>query len=520
MHNNHYYLLHLSKALGNRLEGMELATCFSQNRDELVLGFCHEKADFWIKALAHSAVSALSFPDDFQRAKQNSVDLFKEAIGEKIIEAWVFDNERAFALLLTNGYSLVFKLFGNRSNIILYKEEEVCELFRKQQKQDLSTKRSDYHRPIEQTYEAYVQQGLRKTYPTLDKETIAYLEEKGFKYADAPKQWEMLQALIMELEKPNFYVGEHKGLPKLWLFEPLGIETELFNDPIEAGNAFFYRYARVFYLEKEQQEALKSLKHRIKSSWSYIEKTSGKLEELLVGSRYEEMGHILMANLHQIPARAKQATLHDFYKDTEVTIKLNPALSPQKNAENFYRKSKNQKIEVTKLQENLAKKETLLETYQRHLEAIEAFDNVRDLRKYLKQHKLSTGQEQQEAIFPFRRFEFEGFEIWVGKNAKNNDLLTQQYAFKEDLWLHARDVTGSHVVLKYQAGKGFPAQVIEKAASLAAYYSVRKNDSLCPVIYTPKKYVRKTKGLAPGMVLVDKEEVLMIEPAPFNESLG
>ncbi len=104
-------------------------------------------------------------------------------------------------------------------------------------------------------------------------------------------------------------------------------------------------------------------------------------------------------------------------------------------------------------------------------------------------------------------------EILIGKNARNNDLLTQRYARKEDLWLHARDVSGSHVVIRRQAGKKFPVNVIEKAAGIAAYYSKRKNDTLCPVIVTPKKYVRKTKDLLEGQVIVDKEEVVLIEPS-------
>jgi predicted ribosome quality control (RQC) complex YloA/Tae2 family protein len=66
------------------------------------------------------------------------------------------------------------------------------------------------------------------------------------------------------------------------------------------------------------------------------------------------------------------------------------------------------------------------------------------------------------------------------------------------------------VVIKNQSGKKFPAPVIERAAELAAFYSKRKNDSLCPVIYTPKKFVRKPKGLPEGAVMVDKEDVVMV----------
>ncbi|MEL7006397.1 MAG: NFACT RNA binding domain-containing protein, partial [Bacteroidota bacterium] len=104
------------------------------------------------------------------------------------------------------------------------------------------------------------------------------------------------------------------------------------------------------------------------------------------------------------------------------------------------------------------------------------------------------------------------FDIYIGKNARANDELLRKYAFKEDLWLHAKDVSGSHVLVKHKAAKPFGAPVIEKAAQLAAYYSKRKNDTLCPVIYTPRKFVRKRKNDPPGAVVVEKEKVLLVEP--------
>jgi predicted ribosome quality control (RQC) complex YloA/Tae2 family protein len=100
----------------------------------------------------------------------------------------------------------------------------------------------------------------------------------------------------------------------------------------------------------------------------------------------------------------------------------------------------------------------------------------------------------------------------VGKNAKNNDELTLKFAHKDDLWLHAKGVSGSHVIIKHKAQLAFPASVIEYAAQIAAHYSSAAGSSLVPVIYTPKKFVRKPKGANPGQVSVEKEELLLVEP--------
>jgi predicted ribosome quality control (RQC) complex YloA/Tae2 family protein len=219
-----------------------------------------------------------------------------------------------------------------------------------------------------------------------------------------------------------------------------------------------------------------------------------------------------MANLHQIPARSESAELFDFYHDKQITVKLKKDLSPQKNAETYYRKSKNEKIERDKLKESIALKEQELQQAETYLQAIDGIEQLKELRKYLKEHSLTDEKAAPTPDQLFKKTEYMGYEIWIGRNAKNNDLLTQKYAFKEDLWLHAKDVTGSHVIIKYQAGKNFPEPVIEKAAELAAYYSRMRTDSLVPVIYTPKKYVRKPKGLPEGAVVVDKEKVIMVEP--------
>ena len=91
-----------------------------------------------------------------------------------------------------------------------------------------------------------------------------------------------------------------------------------------------------------------------------------------------------------------------------------------------------------------------------------------------------------------------------------------QRTFKDDLWLHAKDVSGSHVIIKYKSEAKPSSEIKEKAAQLAAYFSKRKSDSLCPVVITPRKFVRKRKGDPPGAVVVEKEEVLLVVPEKWN----
>jgi predicted ribosome quality control (RQC) complex YloA/Tae2 family protein len=238
-----------------------------------------------------------------------------------------------------------------------------------------------------------------------------------------------------------------------------------------------------------------------------LQKTKQGLESKQTETSSEEIANIIMANMHLIPAKAKQVELFDFYHQKQLVVKLKEDMNPQQNAAYYYRKHKNGNLEVNLLKQKLQTSEERLFVIQKLISDIEKASTYRELKPFLPKEK-----EKKQIAMPFRQFECDGFLIWVGKSAANNDELTLRHSHKNDLWLHAKDVTGSHVLVKWKAGKEFPKKVIERAAQLAAYYSKLKGSGWVPVSYTLKKFVRKPKGSEPGQVLVDKEEVVMVEP--------
>ncbi|MFC0184397.1 Predicted component of the ribosome quality control (RQC) complex, YloA/Tae2 family, contains fibronectin-binding (FbpA) and DUF814 domains [Pseudarcicella hirudinis] len=512
MQTNYYFLRQLSKALEEKLVGMVMAECFSQEKDELLIGFCtdgnqwRKSRDFYIKAVLHPDFACLTFPDDFRRAGRNSVDLFKDLINLKVTGIKQFLNERAFSLQFENNFTLLFKMYGNRSNIILFQENEVLDLFHNKLVIDNNVDLSTLDRPIDQSFEAFqaAEGDFRKLFPTFGKIAPALGNHPD---------WQALQEVLSQLEKPTYFIKVVNYQPVLSLLQEGGEILRTFQDPIAASNDFYYAYTRLNVFDKEKGTVLKVLEKRRVRTQTYIDKCYQQLSGLETGIKHEEIANIIMANLHAIPERTEVIELYDFYRDNQLKVRLKPDYSPQKNAESYYRKAKNEKIEIQKLMENIEIKEADLAEIDQHKNAIEAIETLKEFRKYLKVNQLEQSEKQVVTVQDlFKYYQFEGFEILVGRNAKNNDLLTQRYARKEDLWLHARDVSGSHVVIRKQAGKSFPVSVVEKAAALAAYYSKRKNDTLCPVIVTPKKYIRKTRDLLEGQVIVDKEEVILIEP--------
>jgi len=121
---------------------------------------------------------------------------------------------------------------------------------------------------------------------------------------------------------------------------------------------------------------------------------------------------------------------------------------------------------------------------------------------------------KEDGSIKFKHYIIEGkYNVYVGKDSKNNDLLTTRFAKQNDYWFHARSVSGSHVILRVENIKEvIPKNVLKKTASLAAYHSKAKTAGIVPVAYTFKKYVVKKKNMPIGTVHLLKENVLLVKP--------
>ena len=516
MHLNYHFLKFLCPRLQALVEGMQVYECFTQNKDELVIGLSNGERQRYIRANLAPANTCLSFPEEFKRSKKNNVSLFPELISDTVLEVAVLEFERAFYLRFSSGRLLLFKLHGSRSNILLYPQEEdqPSVIFRNELKEDKDLRIAQLQNPLVLDWNRFaeLEGNAAQFLPTLGKVPRQWLKEKGYIDAPLPTRWQLMQEVTDMLDHPLFAITQENGQYILTL---LPVESHIFitEDPILAANEFFKYAVVVQAFEREKNQLIKKLEEAKKKTQNYLDKTQAKLLELEEESSPSQLADIIMANLHQIPAGAEKANLFDFYRNEPIEVKFKRGVSPQKQAENLYRKGKNRKIEIQQLQKNLQDKEDYYLSVEAQLEELAKITHFKELRAFEKENNLiSVKKDQQEAI-PYKRFEVDGFEVLVGKSAKANDELLRRYTWKEDLWLHAKDVSGSHVVIKYKSGQRISNSTLERAAELAAYYSKNKTASLAAVIYTPCKYVRKVKGSAPGAVMVDKERVIMVKPA-------
>ena len=515
MHNNYYFLRQLTKELGSTLSRTVISQCFSQNKDELVIQLETNASPFFIKAALSPQFSCLSFPDNFHRAKKNSVDLFQELIGQRVEGFRQFENERSFAINCSNEFSLLFKMHGNRSNLILFESGEVVAVFRSSLVGDLNLDLQTLDRTIDWSYEHFVsaQKSAEAIYFTFGKVVWQHLKSKGFDNLLSEQKWKAIQQVRSALEHPDaFYIQEFNGRIIFSLLNDTP-NIKKYKDPVFAVTEFNSYYLQSDAFASEKASAISAVRSKVTASENYLRKTEGKLQQLETETNYKVWADLIMANLHAIPTGSSSTTLANLYHDNHPTeIKLKPELSAQKNAALFYKKAKNQQIEIDHLKKLTLDKTNELRKFEEQLNQLQKATDKSAIQKISGVKDLVSAQKKQGTALPYREVEFNGYKIWIGRNAENNDTLTLKFGYKEDLWLHAKDVAGSHVLLKHQAGKKFPKDVIERAAELAAYYSKRKNESLCPVIVTPKKFVRKRKGDPPGVVVVEREEVLMVTP--------
>ena len=236
--------------------------------------------------------------------------------------------------------------------------------------------------------------------------------------------------------------------------------------------------------------------------------------------RYETWGHLLTAQAHNIPRGVKEASLENLFAEGKsVTVPLDPALSAMENAQVFYDRARRTRVARETAENRMAETEKAAQEVRELLDALHATASLRALRTFRKEQadrlaRFLPDPERESKRIPFRIFRLpEGYEVWVGRNARQNDELTFRHAQKYDLWMHARGVPGVHAVLRLPHRNAAPGTaIVQQAASIAAWFSKARGSHLVPVMVTERKYVRKAKGMPPGAVTVERETVVLVEP--------
>ncbi|KNF08731.1 putative RNA-binding protein, snRNP like protein [Gottschalkia purinilytica] len=287
---------------------------------------------------------------------------------------------------------------------------------------------------------------------------------------------------------------------------------------------FYLTRDKVDRIKQKSTDLRKSITTKLERALNKLSKQKQELIEAEKREKFKIYGDLLTANIYQIQKGQVEIDVQNFYsEDLEtITIKLDPRLSGSDNAQKYYKKYNKLKSayelisnQMIKTEEEINYLENILLSLENCIEVNE-LDEIREelvnegyLKRSLNKNKKHIKKDTSE---PYHFVSSDGYDIFVGKNNKQNDYLTLKFASKEDIWLHTKNIPGSHVIIKSQ-NKEVPENTIIEAAKLAAYYSKAKMSSNVPVDYTERKYVKKPNGAKPGMVIYDTNSTIYVTPS-------
>jgi predicted ribosome quality control (RQC) complex YloA/Tae2 family protein len=507
MYHSPFFFFQLATFLRSELQGSQLSECYSQQKDELMLVFLKpDGMEFCIRADLSQGVSILSFPDEPARSRSNSVSLFPEILAQPLEEVLAFRDDRLFRLRFGNGLFLSFKMYGQRSNLILHEEDKVLSVFNHHLKKDMEAVPLPGPLPAS-AYEWHPDPDeLRRRCLGFSKRMWKYWA--GISASGA--QREAFLQMLETLRNPAIYFlcrEENEAFVSFFPHAEILFESK---DIREVSNRYYRLYWQVTYFEKEKSRCLLDFQQSRNRVLERIQLLEHEVLNSLKDSDFRLKADLLMAYGSSILPGLEKVSLQAFDGSGEVEILLKKDLSYSQNAERFYRKARGKQADLERIENSLLEWKEKNAAMLKTIAALEEARDLRSLRKLVPERDKPK-QEQDDGTLPFHLLHFMDYEIRIGKNAKGNEELLR-LSHKDDLWLHARDVPGSHVLVRTKKGQNIPRPVLERAAELAAFYSKAKNESLCPVMLTERKYVRKIKGAAAGMVKVEKEKTLLVTP--------
>ena len=542
---NFYTLQALAQEWSTDLQGYIIGDAYSQTKDELTIAFASPDTTYMMRIRVRHPLQYVFRVEGFNKARRNVATLFQQALDKQVRGCRTAERDRMIFVDFEGGSYLQFILFGNKANVLYVAPEgQIIDAF--QHRDSLMGQPAPLPRPapIIDSFETFknrwkpekksTAKSISSAYPLFDSNLALEVKHRAQVTASMPDQcteqdlkhiYEAGQALHLDLQKPAPRIYWDEDHVAAFSMIPLHAYSHLREeqfDQVDAGLSVFVRrrlgqthFETVYKpLEKALRTARDQNRKRLEAM---LESLSGESR----ADKYENWGHLLMAAQTSIPPQVDQVEVEDLFQENKrVTIPLDPALSGIENAERYYQKARNTRAARTHAEERLEGVEALAEQAAQLLDELSALKTASEVKKFEKHRAgqlapfLGQQNNRSKDQVPFRRYPLgSGYELWVGRNAKQNDLLTFKHARKFDLWMHARGVAGSHAVLR-RTGRTVipPKNILEQAAAITAYYSKARGSSLVPVIVVERKHVRKPKGAAPGAVLVEKEEVILVEP--------
>lgn len=361
---------------------------------------------------------------------------------------------------------------------------------------------------------------LQARYQGLGRQSAQELARELQASSDLPTTY---HTFLKQFENPDPVIyDDNNGKRQFAAFLPSNIKEEQLThyDTLSVMlDAFYAQKAERDRSKELAGQVLKVLHNELKKDRRKVKKLKQQLEDAAKADYYRIRGEILTTYLGKLTAGMTEITLPNFYDDNKpLKIKLDPELSPSRNAQKYFTKYDKLKtsVDYVKEQMKLANDEiNYLANIESQIDLASPAD-IQEIRLelqqqgYIKQKRQKSKKRRKVRVSKPEEFHTSnGTTVLVGKNNLQNDRLSFKIANKNDIWLHVKDIPGSHVIIR---DSDPDEQTLLEAAQLAAYFSKGRNSDNVPVDYLPAKRLHKPNGAKPGFVTFTGQKTLYVTP--------
>ncbi|MCH5474079.1 NFACT RNA binding domain-containing protein [Bacillus cereus] len=325
--------------------------------------------------------------------------------------------------------------------------------------------------------------------------------------------------LLSHAYTPTMITAKGKEFFYLFPLTHLQGEEKTFSSVSELLDRFFFGKAerdRVKQQAHDLERFMQNEKNKNEKKLIKLEKT---LQDAGKADKYQLFGELLTANMYALKKGDKDIEVVNYYDENGGTVKitLDPLKTPSENAQRYFQKYQKAKNSVVVVEEQIEKTNEEILYFDSLLQQMEAASSkdIEEIREelaeegYVRNRKTKNAKKKPTKPVLDKYVASDGTEIFVGKNNKQNDYLTTKFARRDEIWLHTKDIPGSHVVIRSLE----PAEeTLLEAAKIAAYYSKAKESSSVPVDFTKIRHVKKPSGAKLGFVTYDNQQTVYVTP--------
>jgi len=330
-------------------------------------------------------------------------------------------------------------------------------------------------------------------------------------------QFNQLKQTITEQDfQPAIYRNKKEEFHVIPL-EHLSGEKETYPSANEMADAFFSNKATRDRVEQQAKDIRRIVNNELDKNKRKLSIHQQTLKKSRSAEEYQVQGELLTAHMHLVNKGDAEVTVIDYYdpEQKERTIPLQTDKTPSENAQQFFKKYRKLQAAETKAKKELIKTKREIKYLDDIVQQLDTArdQDILDIREELQEEgylkKQTRKKQKKKRPTPDKYIATDGTAIYVGRNNKQNEYVTQQIAHKNDTWLHTLDIPGSHVVIKHDN----PSETtLYEAAMIAAHFSKARGSSSVPVDYTLIKNVKKPSGGKPGFVTYTQQKTLYVTP--------